>query len=806
MNNKRKVNILLVDDQPANLAVLEAVLAELNEVLVSVTSGELALRQVLEQEFAVVLMDVVMPTMSGLETAAMLRNHPRARNLPIIFLTANHEAGFQVEQAYALGAVDFLTKPFNPVILRSKVAVFIDLHRKTAEIARHAQASHMAALRTRDERIRLILDNTRDYAFIGTDPNGIVTEWEGGAESITGWALDDARGQPSVIIFTPEDRADGRPEEELRQARDSGRAEDRRWHLRRDGTRFFADGVTVSLRDEQGQLRGYAKIFRDATAERLAAEQLEQSEAQLGESRQRSRLAEENLLRLAAVAEQSPDFIGIATPDGHQTYLNPAGRALTGVPPQADIAVYGIDDFFDGDSREHIRRTVLPAIRGAAGKWEGELCMRHLSSGATYPVYYKGFAVRNAEGVFIAIATITRDITEQKTAENALRRIAADLSEADRRKSEFLATLAHELRNPLAPIRSGLDLLRMSAGDAAASARIHAMMDRQLGHLVHLVNDLLDVARITRGKIALKKEACDLATIVAMAQETSAGMIAASGHTLTIAVPHGQLPVEVDITRMVQVVSNLLNNAAKYTPPGGRITLSAGLDAGTVVLAVTDSGVGIPTEAMATLFDMFTQVGGSMARSQGGLGIGLSLVQRLVQLHDGSVSAASAGPGQGSTFTVRLPLRRSGNEAQGLPTNMQTAVPASAMAALTPLRILVVDDNVDAADSLAALLGTMGHRARVAVDGPSGYALAREFAPQLAFLDIGMPGMSGHELARSLRATPGLPQLMLVALTGWGTCEDVAQSNAAGFDLHLTKPVDCAALETVFAALAQETT
>ena len=795
MSIRKKVSILLVDDQPANLAVLEAVLAELDEVLVCVNSGEQALRRVLEDEFAVVLMDVEMPTMSGLETAEMLRGHPRSRTVPIIFLTANHGNERQVEQAYALGAVDYLTKPINPVILRSKVAVFIDLHRKTAEIGRRTQASHLAALRNRDERIRLILDNTRDYAFIGTDPDGIVTEWEGGAESITGWWADRARGQPSAIIFTPEDRASGRPQAELRQARESGRAEDRRWHVRRDGSRFFADGVTVPLRDDEDQLRGYAKIFRDATAERLAAEQLQQSEAQLGESRQRSRRAEEDLLRLAAVAEQSSDYIGVANPDARQTYLNPAGRALLGVAPGADIGLFGVLDFFDAHSRAEVQAKVLPAVMGPRGEWEGELRMQHLQSGATFPVYYKGFAVRDADGAMIAMATITRDISEQKQAEDALRRVAADLSEADRRKSEFLATLAHELRNPLAPIRSGLDLMRMSTGDPAATAKIFAMMDRQLGHLVHLVNDLLDVARITRGKIELKKESADLATIVAMALETSAGMIDASGHALSVDVPDGEMPVEVDLTRMVQVVSNLLNNAAKYTPPGGRISLSGWCEDGQAVLAVADTGVGIPADAMGTLFHMFSQVGGNMARSQGGLGIGLSLVQRLVELHGGTVSATSAGRGSGSTFVVRVPLRQGAMAA--------ATVATSGGAPKVPMRILVVDDNVDAAESLAALLEIMGHEACVAADGPSGFALAREFDPQLAFLDIGLPGMSGHELARRMRAEPGMEQLMLVALTGWGTREDVAQSHAAGFDIHLTKPVDCQALDTVFGAMAK---
>ncbi len=264
--------ILLVDDQPANLAVLESVLAGLGQTLVSVTSGEHALRQLLERDVALVLMDVRMPTLSGYQTAELIRAHPRAHDVPIIFLTAASDAEFPIEQAYALGAVDYLTKPVNPVILRAKVAVFIELHQKTAEIARHQQASHLAALKTRDERIRLILDNTRDYAFIGTDADGIITEWEGGAESITGWWAGSARGQSSAIIFTPEDRAAGVPEAELRRALETGRAEDRRWHLRRDGTRFFADGVMVPLRDEQDRPRGYAKIFRDATAEQLAAE------------------------------------------------------------------------------------------------------------------------------------------------------------------------------------------------------------------------------------------------------------------------------------------------------------------------------------------------------------------------------------------------------------------------------------------------------------------------------------------------------------------------------------------------------
>jgi PAS domain S-box-containing protein len=792
---KAKINILLVDDQRANLRVLEAVLAELGEVLVSVASGELALRELLVRDFAVVLMDVQMPTMSGFEAASLIRSHPRSRTVPIIFLTAAGEDRARMEQAYALGAVDYLTKPISPVILRAKVAFFIDLHRKTAEIALHAQATHLAALRTRDERIRLILDNTRDYAFIGTDTDGIVTEWEGGAESITGWFAARACGQPNAIIFTPEDRAAGVPAREMLLARESGRADDKRWHVRRDGTRFYADGVMVPLWDEAGKLRGYAKIFRDATAERLAAEQLEVSELRLGESRQRSLRAEEGMRRLAALAAQSSDFIGIASAQARASYINPAGRRLAGLAPDAALDDYRLSAFFAPDCQGFVESVVLPAVRGAEARWEGELRIRNIDSGALVPVYYKGFAVFDDEGQNIGLASIMRDITAQKQAEDELRRVAADLAEADRRKSEFLATLAHELRNPLAPIRTGLDLIRMPGAGARDLARVHDMMDRQLGHLIHLVNDLLDVARITRGKIELKREASDVATLAAMAVETSMAALNAGGQTLAIEVSEEALPLDVDVTRMVQVLSNLLNNAAKYTPAGGRIVLRAGRDGDEALLAVADSGLGIAAEDMDTLFDMFTQVGRNLDRAQGGLGIGLSLVRRLVELHGGSVAAASAGRDQGSTFTVRLPLRP----------GRAPAVPAGAGAGAVPgaLRVLVVDDNVDAGDTLSTLLGALGHQTRVALDGEQGLVAAAEFRPHLAFLDIGLPGMSGHQLARAIRASAELDGMLLVALTGWGARADVLMSQQAGFDRHLTKPVDIGALGSVLAAAAE---
>ena len=401
--------------------------------------------------------------------------------------------------------------------------------------------------------------------------------------------------------------------------------------------------------------------------------------------------------------------------------------------------------------------------------------------------------MHGADGAHLGLATITRDITEQKRAENELRRIAADLSEADHRKSEFLATLAHELRNPLAPIRTGLDLLRMAPGNVATAGRVHEMMDRQLGQLIHLVDDLLDIARITRGRIELKKEAIDLRTAVTMAVESSSALIDAGKHRLQVSLPEEPLPLDADLTRLVQVLSNLLNNAAKYTPGGGRISLSAWREEGQAVVAVTDSGIGIAPDAIGSVFEMFTQVRSSLDRAQGGLGIGLSLVRRLVELHGGRVHAFSAGRGHGSTFTVRLPLRRAAGDARDPAGSSQAPAP------LRRLRVLVVDDNLDAAESLAALLAALGHETRMAHDGPAGLAAARALRPDLAFLDIGLPGMNGHELARAMRASSELKDTVLVALTGWGAASDMTLSHEAGFDQHLTKPVSREALEQALA-------
>ncbi|HVK70740.1 MAG TPA: GAF domain-containing protein [Polyangium sp.] len=402
---------------------------------------------------------------------------------------------------------------------------------------------------------------------------------------------------------------------------------------------------------------------------------------------------------------------------------------------------------------------------------------------------YEGEFTEQDEAILVQLAHIA-----SVAIENA--RLYDELRDQDRRKDEFLATLAHELRNPLAPIRTGLSLLQM-ARDEAQGQRIRAMMERQVVHMVRMVDDLLDVSRITRGKVELRKERVELGTVLESALETSRPLIEAAGHVFLVSLPTEPLWLSADPTRLAQILANLLNNAAKYTPAGGRIRLVAEREDAYMVVRVEDTGVGIPAEMRTKVFDMFTQVGRSIDRAQGGLGIGLTLVRRLVELHGGTVEATSEGPSRGSIFTVRLPLgvaeeapaKGSGGDLPG-------------KGAAGGLKVLVVDDNIDGAESLAELLQLSGHTTEVAHTGPSALVAARAFEPDVVFLDIGLPGMTGYEVAQRLRTEEGFGRLVLVALTGWGTDEDRRQAREAGFDYHLTKPVDLQEVQRIVEAVA----
>jgi signal transduction histidine kinase len=540
-----KVNILLVDDNASNLLALEAMLDGPGLNLVRARSGEEALRRLLEEDFALILMDVQMPGMDGFEAAELVRGRERCRHVPIIFLTAFADGEVQAFRGYSLGAVDFLFKPIVPEVLRSKVAVFVELFRKTEQVRRQAEQLRETQHR---EHQRLLLE------------------------------------------------------------------EQRRWEIER--------------------------------------------------------------------------------------------------------------------------------LRATAAE-------------------------------------------EKRTAER--------LAEADRRKDEFLAMLGHELRNPLAALLNSLHLLGTVAPGDVEAEQAREIAGRQARHLKRLVDDLLDVSRITNGKIQLQTAPVDLRGVVDRAVETARPLIDAGDLQLSVSLPDGPVPMEADAARLEQVFANLLSNAAKYTEPGGRIAVEAALEGDQAVVRVRDTGIGIAPELLPRVFDLFAQAERSLDRSQGGLGIGLTLVRRLVELHGGSVAALSAGTGLGSEFVVRLPATPpNGQHLPQVPSGDPAAPHAEER---SRRRVLVVDDNVDAAVVMAKLLRRRGHEVEIAHDGPQAVVLAQDHPPDVILLDIGLPGMDGYEVARVLRGSVGLECSLLVALTGYGQEEHRRKAQDAGMDLHLTKPVDPRELE-----------
>ena len=396
-------------------------------------------------------------------------------------------------------------------------------------------------------------------------------------------------------------------------------------------------------------------------------------------------------------------------------------------------------------------------------------------------------ALRDAQGNLMGFSKVKRDLTERKITEEALR-------EADRNKDEFLATLAHELRNPLAPIRNSLHLLRLTTGKDPTLERISEMMERQVDHMVRLVDDLLEVSRITRGKIELRKERIELAAAVRRAVETSSPLIEAGQHQLAISLPAEPLYVDGDPVRLAQVISNLLNNAAKYTNPAGQIWITVRREDNQASISVRDTGIGIPPEMQPRVFEMFSQGDRSASRSQGGLGIGLTLARSLVELHGGTIHVESPGKDQGSEFVVRLPL-----SAAELP-SVDGPRPRSSSAVLPPARVLVVDDNQDAASSLALLLECLGADVQVANSGAEALSAVEAYRPAVVLLDLGMPGMDGYEVARRIRARPELRNTVLIALSGWGQDQDRRRSRDAGFNHHLVKPADIGSLQEILAS------
>ena len=575
----------------------------------------------------------------------VIERQPAWSDLPVILVTRHGTDSVATNVVRSLGNVILLERPtrINALVNAAQNALRARQRQFQSRDLTVAREQAAEALRETHQRYRMLVEQVKDYAIFMIDVNGRATSWNEGVHRVFGYEEAEFLGSDvKSQIFTPEDLERGVPETELREAAAHGSTTGDRWMLRKDGSRFWASGITTALRDASGTLVGYTKV--------------------------------------------------------------------------------------------------------------------------------------------------KRDLTSSKQAEEALK-------QADRRKDEFLATLAHELRNPLAPLRNSLHILQLSKSNDSTTERLCETMERQVNHLVRLVDDLLEVSRITRGTIELRKELVDLAAVVRNAIETSRPLIDTAGLQLAISLPQVPLTLFGDPVRLSQIFANLLNNAAKYTNPGGQIWFSARREGPEVVVSIRDNGIGIPTDVLPKIFDMFMQVDRTTNRSQGGLGIGLTLVRSLTELHEGSISARSPGTGKGSEFIVRLPLMKTEPESKALKSKR------GANQVLPDRRILVVDDNVDSATSLGMLLKCLGADVQVAHSGPAALAAIESHRPDVVLLDIGMPGMDGYEVAKRIRERAEFGEITLIALTGWGQEEDRRRTREAGFNHHLVKPADITTLKSLLVSL-----
>jgi len=660
----RPINILLVDDEPKNLVALETVLDDPGYRLVRATSANEALLALVAEEFALLILDIQMPEMNGFELAQMIKQRKKTAAVPIIFLTAYFSEDEHVMEGYSTGAVDYLQKPINATVLRSKVAVFAALHRKS----RQSELANEALLAEIAERHR-------------------------------------TQEQLSKLNAELERRVAGR------------------------------------------------------TAE------LSESEA-----------------RFRALAEDMPHLVWESDAAGRSTFQNVKFRSYTGL--SRDLTKEDWGTVVHPDDAPSMMADWARSLE--SGMEFNTYCRcRRASDGAYRWFHIKAAPVRSPSCRIVRWVGTCTDVHEQRKAEEAL-------VEADKRKDEFLAMLGHELRNPLAAISHAVRINEDTIEDPAARQWASGVIERQAAQLARMVDDLLDVERINRGRIELRLEPLELDAVLARAVEAVRLTMDQKGHSFAAQIADGGMRIQGDAARLEQVFVNLLGNAVKYTPENGQIRLTARHENSEAVVSITDNGVGIPPDFLPHVFDLFTQGETSLDRAQGGLGIGLTVVRSLIEMHGGRVDVESGGRLAGTTFTVRLPLL---SETQSRRGTVQTeAVPED----LPPgLRVLIVDDHVDTARALALLLGRRKCEVRVTHDGPGGMAAAREFNPEVLLLDLGLPGLDGYEIARTLRADPRFRGALFIAISGYAQEADRARSLAAGFDHHCAKPVDFSSLLSV---------
>ncbi len=622
------------------------------------------------------------------------------------------------------------------------------------------------------ERLRITLASIGD-AVISTDAECRVTYLNQVAETLTGWTQEEAAGQPLPDVFHILNEQTRQPAANpALKALQEGVVVGLANHtvlIARDGSERPVDDSAAPMLDESGIPVGAVLVFRDVSERRRAEEDLRASEQ-----------------RFRTLTSHAPVGIFLTDREGNCLFVNERWCEMSGLSPEEARGQGWARALHPDDSERvfHEWSSATEEGRPFAGEY------RFLTPQGKV-TWVEGSAVGLLDETGQAkeyIGTIT-DITARKEAVDALK-------EADRRKDEFLALLAHELRNPLAPLRNGLEVMRLASADASVVAKLRDMMARQLSHMVRLIDDLLDVSRISRNKIELRRSQVLLADVIRSAVETARPAIEAAGHELTVSLPREPIHLDADLTRLAQVFGNLLNNSAKYTEQSGHIWLTATRAGDHVQVVVRDTGIGIPGFALPNIFEMFNQVDRSIERRAGGLGIGLALVKGLVEMHGGTVEAASPSPGKGSTFTVRLPVLEEraespiGKPAEELPDSTGPK-----------RRILVVDDNQDSAASMATMLHLLGNEVRTANDGIEAVARAEQFRPHVVLMDIGMPKLNGYEATRRIREQPWGRDMAIIALTGWGQEEDRTKSKEAGCDDHLLKPVHLPDLQKLLAEL-----
>jgi signal transduction histidine kinase/DNA-binding response OmpR family regulator len=807
--------VLLIDDQPARLLSYESVLEGVGVETVRALSGPEGLERLLKQEFAVILLDVSMPDMDGFETARLIREHPRFEQTPIIFVTGVHVTQLDALKGYALGAIDYISVPIVPEILRSKVALLVELYRRRAQLeqlnrdleARSAAEREAQRLQARDARSRALvaltdefrtLTSPSDLAFaasrilgetlqVGRCGYGTVSveeetttierDWRApGVESIAGVLhfreygsyIDDLKRGETVVC-----------EDAETDPRTAATAE----ALKAIGVRSFVNmplvehgRIVAILYLSQGTPRPWTtdelNFVRDVAERTRIAVERRRSEQAVANDLHDTRLLRDLAARL--VLEENASTLYDEILAAAMTITDADGGTIQLLDESTQVLTFVARR---GLEPELTSQQSTP-LTSRAGKRLGMLSTHWL----------RAHQLGERELRFLdLLARQTADLVERMQAREKLRASEHQLREADRRKDEFIAVLAHELRNPLVPIRTGIELLNSARENPGLIDTIRPMMERQVGHMVRLIDDLLDVSRITSGKIELRRQRVSLTSLVTSAVEANRSAIATGQLDLTVDLEDPHRILEVDPTRFSQVIANLLQNAAKFTPAGGKIALTAhvappraGADPD-LVIRISDTGAGIAEALLPRLFELFAQAHPSGQGRHGGLGIGLALARRLVELHGGTLEARSEGLGRGSEFTIRVPAPV--RAAPGVSFGQSTRE------ALHGLRVMVVDDNRDGADAMGMLVSDLGGEVSVLYDGPSALALLEEFVPDVVLLDIGMPGMDGYETCKRIREAC-TTEVTVVAVTGWGQERDRRLATQAGFDAHLTKPAD----------------